>query len=429
MKKIKYYNKKNVNKKNIIRYNQVINFLNENINEDWNNNYKLGYETFGILLVGFCEWIHNNKEENNIKTVYFMARDGYIVKKAYNILYPEDSTKYMYISRRSLSLPAIYLTDTIEEILNCMVLPPIFDITTFLQNINIKYEEVEKEILNVNIRKDELFKRSEIHNNKKIMEFLKLISKKLRTKSKEKYDCFNKYLDQLDFCGKVAIVDIGWHNSIQKNLINIISDRDINIYGYYLGVYENAKKIDKPHDAKGYLYSYNTEKNRQIQTFAFVSLLESLFLAQEGTTISYKEEENKVVPEIAEYEYSKEEDMIKIIRDYQNGAIKFVEDFHNSTNQIKDISADIASANIIKFGCNPQQEELKVFEKINFENYKINNIVNFKHNNLYYILHPKKMIQDFYQSGWRIMFLKKLFRIPLPYYQIFKLICLVFNRG
>ena len=121
--------------------------------------------------------------------------------------------------------------------------------------------------------------------------------------------------------------------------------------------------------------------------------------------------------------------MIKIIKDYQNGAIKFVEDFYNRQDKIENISSDIASAGIIKFGCNPQKEDLRIFEKINFENYKINNLVNFKHNSFYYITHPKKMIQDFYQSGWRIIFLRKLFIIPLPYYQIFKLICLVFNRG
>ena len=199
MDNIKYYNKKNIKKDHLLKYNQVINFIRQNIDNKWENNYKLGYETFGILLVGFCEWIHNNKEQNDIKTVYFMARDGYIVKKAYNILYPDDTTQYMYISRRSLSLPSIYLTDTIEDILNCMVLPPIFDIITFLQNINITYEEVEKEILDANIKKDELFKRSEIHNNNKIIELLKLINKKLKSKSKEKYDFFNKYLNQLDF--------------------------------------------------------------------------------------------------------------------------------------------------------------------------------------------------------------------------------------
>lgn len=428
MNKIKYYNKKNIKIEYLSKYNKVINFIMQNIDDSWKNNYKLGYETFGILLVGFCEWIHRNKEHNKIETIYFMARDGYIVKRAYNILYPDDKTQYMYISRRSLSLPSIHLTDNIDGVLDCMVLPPMFDIITFLQNINLTYDEVEKEVIKSGIEKDEIFFRSDIYDNKKIIELLKLIFEKIKIKAKEKYDCFNEYLNQLNFCGKIAVIDIGWHNSIQKNLINIVSNRDVNIYGYYLGIYDDAKRIEKPHSAEGFLYSYNTEKNRQIQTFAFVSLLESLFLAQEGTTITYKYLNKEVVPELAKYEYSEEAEMMKIIKEYQDGAIKFVEDFYNSQDKIEEITSDIASANIIKFGCNPKKEDLSEFEKINFENYKINNLVNFKHSNFYYITHPKKTIQDFYQSGWRIVYLRKLFVIPLPYFKIFKMICSIFNR-
>ena len=86
------------------------------------------------------------------------------------------------------------------------------------------------------------------------------------------------------------------------------------------------------------------------------------------------------------------------------------------------------SKKIIKFGSKPKTKDINIFGKLSFENYNKNNIINVNHHFLYYMIHPKYMIKDFYKSGWRVAYLKKLLKIPLPYYSIFKIICILFKK-
>ncbi len=58
-----------------------------------------GYKCGGILMLGFCEWIHAQAEVIGAEKVLFFARDGYIMKKIYEKLYPDAQTEYVCWSR------------------------------------------------------------------------------------------------------------------------------------------------------------------------------------------------------------------------------------------------------------------------------------------------------------------------------------------
>lgn len=62
--------------------------------------YEYGYGYGGLLVLGFCRFIHEYTVRNNIEKVLFLSRDGEIVKKAYSILYPNNYSEYVYWSRR-----------------------------------------------------------------------------------------------------------------------------------------------------------------------------------------------------------------------------------------------------------------------------------------------------------------------------------------
>lgn len=61
--------------------------------------YEYGCKCGGILMLGFCEWIHAQAEEIHAEKILFFARDGYIMKKIYDMLYPDARTEYVYWSR------------------------------------------------------------------------------------------------------------------------------------------------------------------------------------------------------------------------------------------------------------------------------------------------------------------------------------------
>ena len=402
---------------------QINKFIKINMIPNKSYSFQQGYKNFGILLLGMCEWIHNEYIFNNYSNLFFLARDGYILKKAYEIIYPNEKTEYLYVSRRSLILPSCKNFKDINEIMDSLVLPPLFNIHTILSCLGLNYKDVEKEINKLNISPSTLYERSKYRNDKELQKLLTELSDKISKNVEIQYHNFTNYLHQKNFEKNAMIVDIGWHNSIQVLLSKI--DPSAKIYGLYLGIYSDTKHI--LNNAKGYLYAYGNSKNTEYKTFSFVSLLESFFLAHEGTTINYDNQNGIIVPNLQKYEYDDEIESFNIISDFQNGALQFIEDYLKFNNNWK-INPNICSYNIIKMGTSPSKKDIKVYGSLSFENYQKKNIINFNHSTLFYMFHLETLKKDFYNSGWRIAFLKKMFKIPLPYNTIIKLICIIFKK-
>lgn len=63
--------------------------------------YEYGYIYGGLFAVGYCQFIYDYVKRNKKDRILFLARDGDILSKAYQILYPEErgSWDYVYWSR------------------------------------------------------------------------------------------------------------------------------------------------------------------------------------------------------------------------------------------------------------------------------------------------------------------------------------------
>ena len=69
--------------------------------------YEYGYAVGGIVVLGYCRFIHRIAKERHADQLLFLARDGAILKKVYDQLYPNEATRYVYYSRfASLKLVA-----------------------------------------------------------------------------------------------------------------------------------------------------------------------------------------------------------------------------------------------------------------------------------------------------------------------------------
>ena len=240
--------------------------------------------------------------------------------------------------------------------------------------------------------------------------------------SNNQYNNFTNYLKQKNFDHNLLVVDIGWHGSLQKLLQKIT--KTPKIFGCYIGIYDNANLLN---DCEGYVFDKGKKLDEQYKLFSFVSLFETMFLAHEGTTISYRNVGQKIEAVLAPYEYDNDKKSLEIVSDIQKGTFKFIDDYKNSNININ-LNANICSYNILKFGSSPNKRDIETFGKISFENYQVHNIINFNKSSLYYFTHPKNMINDFFTSGWRVVFLKKLFKIPFPYYYLLKILCIVFKK-
>ncbi|SHJ43640.1 HAD family hydrolase [Pseudobutyrivibrio xylanivorans] len=78
--------------------------------DSMNMNQEFGFIYGGLFVMGYCNYIHDYVESHNIDKVMFLSRDGEIIKRIYDNMYPDDDTCYAYISRLAAAkLSAGYL--------------------------------------------------------------------------------------------------------------------------------------------------------------------------------------------------------------------------------------------------------------------------------------------------------------------------------
>lgn len=114
-----YYKKKN-NKKSW-ENDYLYPFVNNHIAQLNSRIQKIGFETLGPMIYGFCQWLHWMKKEYKIDKLLFCARDVYQTMKIYEMMYPEecDEIEYLCVSLKSLKKPyeAAIGVDTSEDAL------------------------------------------------------------------------------------------------------------------------------------------------------------------------------------------------------------------------------------------------------------------------------------------------------------------------
>lgn len=275
------------------------------------NNYLLQnenleyWETFGIKYIsqiyyGFVNWLVKltKKEEK----IYFFSRDGYIVKKIYEIfkdkldLKPE--LKYLYTSRITYQIPVSIFNDkesalkaitdrnvqfghyiTLKEIFNILEL----DIDKYTDELNaFGFTSISKKI-----------EDNEIHNLKK---FLSHIYEDIKENFREKINVLEEYLKQEEISKNSCIVDVGWRCSIQKSITDLLG---IPLKGYYFGTNQYVYPEQR---FETYGYIMDNGNSGEIGKFILdnIMMFELIFSAPEGTLLTLKKEKNKIIPVLEE---------------------------------------------------------------------------------------------------------------------------------
>ena len=378
-------------------------FISANIKIQDNIYSQFGYKIFGPLLFGFTSWLHNELRKEKIDKVFFLARDAKIIMKSYQMLYPNNQElKYLNISRKSIILSELDNVSSFEELYDKLksILKNTATVNDLYSLININSHLFEDKLIAelLPLEKKEIFKS---------------IQYKLIKYSKMQKDLFNIYLNQNGFNGKVALVDIGWRGTTQYLLSKKKQAEDIS--GFYFGI--NAdKNFDeyKSLNRNGYLFDNLLYNSNQSVVSLNVGLFESLFLAQEGTTLGYKEIDKKVIP-ILDKKHALEKNILLI----QKAALSFINDIKKSNleNILCHFNSDVFFSNFKYVATKPQNKIIKMFKDISFEAHDKKNLVTSK-SILYYLFHIKEFLIDFNNSYCKIMFLKNIFKIPFHYYTI-----------
>ncbi|MBQ9245891.1 hypothetical protein IJ182_06470 [bacterium] len=75
------------------------------LSKNRNEKFQLGVSLAGVFFYPYIKWVLEQSDKNNINCLYFIARDGYILKEIADIIikddYPQITTEYLYGSRKA----------------------------------------------------------------------------------------------------------------------------------------------------------------------------------------------------------------------------------------------------------------------------------------------------------------------------------------
>lgn len=390
-------------------------------NNCWDEYYKFGYETFGMILIGYCQWLIKQLQMEKIEKVFFFSRDGYILKEAFQKFEESKNfqVEYIYVSRRSLRVPQIFLKP--EKKYDAIVSTTYVSISDLMYSIGLEPINYVDLLKKYDLCLNDVIKDTDIENSRNVSCFIDEIWDDVIRNSKKEYTFLKGYLSKFDFSGKTAVVDIGWRGSMQLFLNNLLQHMDINceLYGYYITL---TSTMVKGLNMKGYYGNVSGNGTGCDSLRGYTGLIETLFLKTEGSTKKYNYDGRNYTYELEEYEYSDKDEYaseLESVKQIQEGALKFVNDFIKTNNDKTIISYQCAFYNLSRFANYPTLHNVKMFGNFRFNNGSITYLA--KAQPFYkYIFNLKKLKSDLYGCRWRVGFLKDLFKIPFPYYSLFE---------
>lgn len=282
---------------------------------------EIGISIGGPILFFYVNWIIDTAIQQNIVNLYFLSRDGFILKNIADsiIEYRNISTiktHYFYVSTYTSGVPLISIDKTIplkifyKQISTISDLKYLFDesIDKIINFLPKKYNSLNRIIS----RKEKIELKSIIENNPILMDMV-------IKKSIDLSDIFLKYLKQeINFNETFAFIDFagraGTINAISKILMNN-------------GIY--CEKIEMLYVSC--LLSSRLNSNINIRTFSssdiyyYKDYFEALIRAMHGENIGYVQKDNIVVPILDE----KELNVYKEIKyeEYIEGVMIFVKKY------------------------------------------------------------------------------------------------------
>ena len=282
--------------------------------------YFIGYYNMGMHLLSLCDWLYKDTTKNNIDSLSFMARDGYLPYEAMKIYEKELKLEkkikfnYTYVSRKSL-MPLLLKDKTgismIDTYLNYDILTP-EDLMKQFERIMTINEKSKKNISKY-YKLNKKFKTVDDFNNCLSIIYDNCFDEK---KYNEYYKMCKEYFDS-EFTGNAATFDVGYSGKPEAIISDIIGKP---LHTYFI------------HTNNSDAYKNSVNAKYQLKTFfdfkpTISGALSELFISYVGPScVGYEYKDNKVVPQ-----YGKEKNYnyynLDMIKKVQESSLLFVKDF------------------------------------------------------------------------------------------------------
>lgn len=255
------------------------------------------------VLFSFVWWILKTAQQKQLRRIYFLARDGYLLHQyalriceAYQI---PIECRYLYSSRISWRIPSFHLIG--EEAFQ-MIFTGGYYITpeVILKRICLSKKEREWVYGLIGLAPERWNQRLP---KKEYLEFARMIWENfdfrtlLEQKSKNAYQNTIGYLEQEGLLDgdPVVIADTGWTGSMQRTLRQLLESANVTspIVGFYFGMFESPKD---PRDGTYFTWYFSKQSSISDRIKFNNNLLECICIAPHPMTIAYQRQHDHYLP-------------------------------------------------------------------------------------------------------------------------------------
>ncbi|MCH9639002.1 MAG: hypothetical protein K0U40_05870 [Betaproteobacteria bacterium] len=213
--------------------------------------WSIGFSVAGPLVLSFIQWLAAKASADGIQHLYFLAREGQLLKMVYDKWVANDAdaiaSDYLVLSRRTVAVPMISNLDDILEIARVQFFPN--SLSIFIQErygLTLSQEEYDS------FAKRKLWPKNKLVcvKDQKIdhlIPLLQALEERILAQAQDEHPALLAYLNDLGFnkaYASSAVVDIGYAATIQGRLNRLMNQA---IQGYYLITEERAKKVASQH--------------------------------------------------------------------------------------------------------------------------------------------------------------------------------------
>jgi FMN phosphatase YigB (HAD superfamily) len=269
--------------------------------------------SFGALVVGtFLRWLAERVERLEIEHLYFCARDGWLLQRAWNAAGLGQLTgitsSYLYVSRRPLNLAAGHAAsepgrlspDLLEFLTTVWVEVPL---RTMLERAGLRLDGTVAVAAAAALGNLDTIV-SWPNGVPRFGEVLAEHAEHIRETIRAVYENTVGYLTQEGLFGRrrIGLIDLGWQGTLQRSIRSLLRHcgSDTSVVGFYYGLWPAARNQRPQCGWMESLYASDfIPRTEQLAVMHAVDLLEELHAAPHGTVTGFERKAGRWEPSFA----------------------------------------------------------------------------------------------------------------------------------
>ncbi|PKY11617.1 hypothetical protein B1757_03515 [Acidithiobacillus marinus] len=301
---------------------------------------QLGQAFGGIVVGAFVQWLAEKVKTQHIDRLYFCARDGYLMKQAWDAsglsVGLDVETHYLYISRQALVIPAGIQSSTPDHLSRTLLdfLVSAYDNITVLQLLERCGVAQDSEVIRAAMEIYGTDLKKAIVSWKQAEELRTLLqgfSAKIYEALLPRLANCLAYLRQegLYNTGRCAMVDMGWHGSMQASLRELLlaDASKASLEGFYYGLWPAAggNRYSAGPMQACFANDFLASEEKQAPVWYGVPFMEQLHSAAHGSTLHYALGDDQLMHPVFQASVPEEQQHRAHTQYFQGGVVSAVE--------------------------------------------------------------------------------------------------------